>query len=352
MLMRLLPSLTGPCCGDIGVDLGTATTVLCACGGELVISEPSVIAVDARTGDPLTAGREALELLGREDIAAIRPIKDGAIVDVQPAAEMLRYLIAKVGRGGRRRPRVVASASSAISAVQRRAVADVCVAAGAREVRLIARPLAAAVGCGLPVHEPIGSMVLDIGANTSEVAMISMRAIVASQSIRVGDREFDQRIVAHLKRTHQLLISEHTVERVKAELGSVRPDARHLQIEILGRDLPSGMLKRLRVTSQEIHNLLNRPITRIIEATKNTLVRTPPQLAGDIIDRGITITGDSPLLRGVAYQIGLQTGTPAHVAESAGTCIAIGAARSLQQQPARAQHSARTAISLTTAPSH
>jgi rod shape-determining protein MreB len=350
--MRLLPSLTGPRSGDLGVDLGTATTVLCVRGGEQVISEPSVVAVDARTGNPLTAGREALELLGREHIAAIRPIKDGTIVDLHPAAQMLRYFITKVGQRGRSRPRVVASASSAISAVQRRAVAEVCVAAGAREVRLIARPLAAALGCGLPVHEPIGSMVLDIGANMSEVAIISMRSIVASQSIEVGDQEFDQRIVAHLKRTHQLLISEHTVEHVKAQIGAVGPDARNLQIEILGRDLASGTLKSLRLTGRDIRDLLERPITRIIEAVKDTLVRTPPQLAGDVIDRGITVTGGSPLLRGVAHRIGLETGTPARVAESGRTCIAIGAARSLESQPTLAQDSARTAISFATAASH
>ena len=350
--MRLLPSLTGFCIGDIGVDLGTDTTVLCARGGELVIAAPSVIAVDARTGGALAAGSEALELLGRRDIAAIRPIKDGAIVDLQRTAELLRHLIAKVERYRRSRPRLVASVSSAMSALQRRAMAEACLAAGAREARLIARPIAAALGCGLPVHEPIGSMVIDLGANISEVAMISMRAIVASQPIRVGGQDFDQRIVAHLRRTHQLLIGEHAVEHINVQIGSLRPDTQDAHIEIVGRDLASGTLTSVRLTSHEIRDLLEPSITRIIDATKDTLARTPPQLAADVIDRGITLTGENSLLRAVAQRISLETGTPAHVADSARTCTAIGAAKSLQKHPARAQPFARTAIPVTAATSH
>jgi len=347
--MRLPPSLTAFRSGDIGVDLGTDTTVLSARGGELVLAEPSVVAVETHTGGPLAAGIEALELVGRHDISAIRPIKDGAIVDLERAADMLRYLIAKAGRYRRSRPRVVASAFCGMSALQRRAVTEACVVAGAREARLIARPIAAAIGCGLPVDEPIGSMMVDIGANISEVAMISMRAIVASRSVRVGGREFDQRIVTHLKRTHQLLIGEDAVEHIKAEIGSQRPDAEDAQIEILGRDLASGTLASVRLTSRDIRDLLERPIARVIEATKETLARTPPQLAGDVIDHGITVTGRDSLLRAVAQRIALETGTPARVADSARTCTAIGAARSLGEQPARGQHSARTAISVTAA---
>ena len=350
--MRLFPSLPGFCRGDIGVDLGADTTVLCARGGEVVIAEPSVVAVDAHTGGALAAGSEALELLGRHGTAAIRPIKDGAIVDLQRTAELLRHLIAKVERYRRSRSRVVASVPSGMSALQRRAVADACLAAGAREARLIARPIAAALGCGLPVHEPIGSMVLDIGANICEAAMISMRAIVASQPIRFGSHDFDRRIVTRLRRAHQLLIGEHAVARINVQIGSLPPDAHDAHIDIDGRDLASGTLTSLRLTSHEIHELLETPITRIIEATKNILARTPPQLTADVIDRGITHTGNNSLLRVVAERISHETGTPAHMAHSPRTCTAIGAAKSLQEQPARARHSARTPLSVAAATSH
>jgi rod shape-determining protein MreB len=349
MLMRLLPSLTGFCRGDIGIDPGADTTVLCARGGEVVIAEPSVIAIDAHTGSALAAGNEALELLGRHGIAAIRPITGGTIVDLQRTAELLRHLIAKVERNRRSRPRVIASVSSGMSALHRRAMAEACVGAGAREVRLIARPIAAALGCGLPVHEPIGSMILDLGANITEVAMISMRAIVASQPIPLGGHDFDQRIVAHLRRAHQVLIGEHAIEHINVQIGSLPPDPHDTHIDILGRDLASGTLTSVRLTSHEIRDLLEPPITRIIQATKNTLASTPPQLAADVIDRGITLTGNNSLLCGVAQRISHETGTPAHVAHSARTCTAIGAAKSLQEQPLRAQHSARTPISVTAA---
>ena len=318
--------------------------MLSAHGGELVIAAPSLVAVDAHTGGALAAGSEALELLGRRGTAAIRPIKDGAIVDLERTAELLRHLIAKVERYRRSRSRVIASVPSEMSALQRRAVTDACLAAGAREARLIARPIAAALGCGLPVHEPIGSMVLDIGANSCEAAMISMRAIVTSQSIRVGSHEFDRRIVAHLRRTHQLLIGEHAVEHIKAQIDSPRPDPHAAHIDIVGHDLAAGTLRSVRLTNHELRDLLDTPITRIIEATIDTLARTPPQLAADVIDRGITLTGDNSLLRGIAQRIGLVTGTPTHIGDSAGTCAAIGAAKSREEQPGRAQHSARTAI--------
>jgi rod shape-determining protein MreB len=349
--MRLLPSLTILCRGEIGLDPGMDTTVLCARGGELVIAEPSILAIDAHTGSALAAGSEALELLGRHDVAAIRPITDGTIVDLQRTADLISYLIAKAERYRRSRPRVVASVSSGMSALHRRAMAEACLAAGACEVRLIARPIAAALGCGLPVHEPIGSMILDLGADISEVAMISMRAIVASQPIHVGGHDFDQRIVAHLRRAHQLLIGDQAVEHIKVHIGSLRPDAYDAHIDIVGRDLPSGTLTSVRLASREICALLEPPITRIIQATKDTLARTPPQLAADVIDRGITLTGNSSLLRRVAQRISHETGTPAHVAHSARTCSAIGAAKSLEQRTARAQHFVRTPAAVTAATS-
>ena len=324
--------------------------MLCALGGELVIAEPSVIAVDAHTGVALAAGSEALELLGRRDIAAIRPIKDGAILDIQRTAELLRHLIAKVERYRRSRPRLVASVPSGMSALHRRAMAEACLVAGAREARLIARPIAAALGCGLPVHEPIGSMVIDLGASISEVAMISMRSIVASQPIRLGGQDFDRRIVAHLRRTHQLRVGgtrrAHQCSDRLATPGSA--DA-HID---RGRDLASGTLTSVRLTSDEICDLLEPSITRIVDATMDTLARTPPQLAADVIDRGITLIGENSLLPVVAQRISLVTGTPAYVADSARTCTAIGAAKSVEQQPARIQPLARTAVPITAATSH
>ena len=350
--MRLSPSVIGVRRWDVGVDLGTETSVLSARGGELVIVAPSLVAVDAHTGAALAAGSEALELLGRHGTAAIRPIKDGAIFDLERTAELLRHLIAKVERYGRSRSRVVASVPSGMSALQRRAVADACLAAGACQARLIARPIAAALGCGLPVHEPIGSMVLDIGANSSEAAMISMRAIVASQPIRIGSDDFDRRIVAHLRRTHQLLIGEHAVQHIKAQVDSPRPDPHAAHIDIAGHDLATGTLRSVRLTNHEIRTLLNTPITRIIEATIDTLARTPPQLAADVIDRGITLTGNESLLPGIAQQISLATGTPTHIADSTGRCAAIGAAKSVDEQPVRAQRSARTASPIAATTSH
>ena len=347
--MRFLPFSTGCSSRDIAVDLGTANTVLCARGGELVVSEPSMVAVDTRTGGSLAAGSEALELLGGDGIAAIRPLKDGVIVDVHGTEEMLRHLIGKVRRYRRPRPRVIASVPSGVSGVQRRAVAEACLAAGAREARLVAATIAAALGSGLPVQEPTGSMVLDIGAGTSEVATISMGAIVASRLIPVGGHEFDERIVTHLKRTHGVLISDQTAEQIKLQISSTSPYGQDPQIEILGRDIASEMLKSVQLTSQEIRGALERPLTRIIEATKETLSRTPPQLACDVMDRGITLTGGSSLLHGLAERLRLEMGTTVRVADSPCTCIAIGSARLVEKQLTRSQSSMRRAIAVTTA---
>ncbi len=346
--MRVLPFSTGVCSRDIAVDLGTANTTLCARGGELVLSVPSVVALDARTGEPLAAGSEALELLGRDGVVAIRPLKAGVIVDLHGTVQMLRHLIDNVWRHRRGRPRVVASISSAVSAVQSRAVVEACIAAGACEARLIAKPIAAALGSGLPVEDPTGSMVLDIGAGSCEVAVISMAAIVASQLVPVGGHDLDRRIITHLNREHRVLIGEQTADQIKRQIGSASPPAGDTHIAILGRDTASQRLKSVRLTSREIHRTLEHPVTRIIDATKDTLARTPPQLAGDIMDRGITLTGGSSLLHGLPERLRLETGISARVADSPYTCIAIGAAKSLHKQPAPAPSSARPDIAATT----
>ena len=331
--MRFFPFSAGSWSRDIAVDLGTVNTVVCAEGGELVVAEPSIVAVDARTGAALAAGSAALELLTEDGIVAIRPLKDGSIVDLHGAAELLRCLIGNVQPHSRRQPRVVASVSGALSAVQRRAVLEACRLAGGREGRLIATPIAAALGSGLPVAEPTGSMVLDLGGGRCEVAVMSLGAVVASRSIPVGSCDFDQRIVAHLKRRHAILVAEHTAEQIKVHIGSASTHAKDAQIEILARDMASETLKRVRLTGQQIHGTLESPITRIIQATKDTLACTPPQLASDVMDRGILLSGGGSLLHGLAEQLGRQTGTPARVADRPFTSTAIGLTRALDKQP-------------------
>ena len=347
--MRFLGFSTGSSSRDIAVDLGTVNTVVCAQGGELVVAEPSVVAVDARTGAVLASGREALELLGGDGIAAIRPLKGGVIVDLHGAAEMLRCLIGSLLPHRRRQPRVVASVPGAVGAVQRRAVVEACRMAGLREARLIATPIAAALGTGLPVAEPTGSMVLDLGGGRCEVAMISMGALVASRSIPIGSCDFDQRIVAHLKRRHGVLVGEQTAEQIKVQIGSASIHAQDAQIEIVARDIASETLKRVRLTGQEIRATLDSPITRIIQATKETLACTPPQLASDVIDRGITLTGGGCLLHGLADQLSRHTGTPARVADLPFTSTAIGAARALPKQPRVPNHPRTPGVPATTA---
>jgi rod shape-determining protein MreB len=339
---------TGLAGRHIAIDLGTANTVLAARGGEIVVSEPSLVAVDDRTAETLAVGREALDLLGREEISTVPPLAGGVIGDLELTAVLLRHLIGRVQRCRWAPPRVLASAPSGVSDVQRRAVAEACVSAGAREARLVAKPIAAALGSGLPVEHPIGSMVLDIGAGGSEVATISMGAIVASRFVAVGGHEFDQRIITHLKREHRVLIGRQTAEDIKLEIGSASPDGPHSQTEIRGRDITSGRLRAARLTSQEIRGALEQPLTKIIEAITETLAETPPQLACDVMDRGIMLAGGSSRLYGLAERVRLKTGMPAHIADSPHTCVAIGLAKVLENDAARPRSSARRAV-LTTA---
>jgi rod shape-determining protein MreB and related proteins len=350
MLMRSLRFSTGFSSRSIAVDLGTANTVVSARGGELVVSEPSVVAADARTGEPLAAGGEALDLLGREGITAIRPLRHGVIADVKATEELLRHLIGKVQRHGRTRPRVIAAVPTGVSGVHRRAVAQACVAAGAREARLIAKPIAAALGSGLPVEQPTGSMVLDIGAGTSEVALISMEAIVASRRLTVGGHELDMRILTHLKREHQVLTGQQTAEQIKIQIASASSYGQDAAIDIPARYLGADSLQTVRLASQDIHGALERPIAQIIEATKETLTRTPPQLACDVMDRGITLTGGGSLLHGLAERLRRETGMPTRLAESPSTCVAIGSSRSVERQTTRSRSSAARAILATPAP--
>ena len=315
---------------DMAVDLGTANTVVYALGSGIVVSEPSVVAVDCRTGDLQAVGTEASQILGREQICAIRPLRGGVIADLKVTEGLLRYFIHKVHRHRWAHPRVVASVPSGVSAVEKRAVAEACLSAGAREAYLIEKPIAAAIGAGLPVEQPTGSMVLDLGAGTSEVAVISMGGIVASRSLRVGGQDLDQAIVNHLKRRYKLLIGQQTAEEIKLEIGSASPQ-QQAETEIRGRDIASEQLKTVLLTSEEIRWVLEKTLSRIIESVKQTLERTPPELACDIMDRGIMLAGGGALIRGLIELLGRETGMPACVAESPCTCVAIGSGRALEQ---------------------
>ncbi|MEI7889843.1 MAG: rod shape-determining protein, partial [Actinomycetes bacterium] len=274
---------------DMAVDLGTANTLVYVRGRGIVLSEPSVVAVDSRSGEVHAVGSEAKRMLGRTPgtISAIRPLKDGVIADFDVTEEMLRHFIQKVHQGRFAHPRVVVCVPSGVTGVEQRAVEEACLSAGARQAYLIEEPMAAAIGSGLPVGEPTGSMVVDIGGGTSEMAVISLGGIVVAKSIRVAGDEFDEAIVDYVKRDYKVLIGTQTAEEVKVQIGSASPMAEELQAEIRGRDLVSGLPKTVVLTSEEIRTALEGPIQQILGAVRETLDQTPPELASDIMDRGI-----------------------------------------------------------------
>ncbi|MHB8491271.1 MAG: rod shape-determining protein [Solirubrobacteraceae bacterium] len=331
--MGLFSYLTGFGGRDMAVDLGTANTLVYVRGRGIVLSEPSVVAIDSRNGEVHAVGVEAKRMLGRTPgtIQAIRPLKDGVIADFDVTEEMLRHFIQKVHQNRFAHPRVVVCVPSGVTGVEKRAVEEACLSAGARAAYLIEEPMAAAIGAGLPVAEPTGSMVVDIGGGTSEVAVISLGGIVVSQSIRVGGDELDEAIINYAKREYKLLIGQQTAEELKLEIGSACPIGEELQAEIRGRDMVSGLPKTVVITSEEIRQALEEPLSQIIEAVKETLDRTPPELASDIMDRGITLAGGGALLQGLDQRLREETQMPAHMAESPLTCVAVGSGRSLEE---------------------
>ncbi len=336
---------------DVAVDLGTANTVLYARGGASLISEPSIVAVNSRTGELEAVGSEASQILGRQEISIIRPLSGGVIADLTATEELLRCLLEKVQSRRWTHPRVVASVATGVSGIEQRAVAEACLSAGARETYLIEKPVAAALGVGLPVEQPTGSMVLEVGAGSSEVAVVSMGSIVISRSLRIGGDELDQSIVGHLKRHHQLLIGPRTAEQIKLEIGSASPYAEpETQLPICGREIASDALKTVPLTSEEIRWVLQKPISRIIDAVMETLDRTPPALGADIIDRGITLTGGGSLLHGLAQRLEHETGMPARVAQSPATRVVVGSAIALEglADVPRSRSSARHELALGT----
>ncbi|WP_175478673.1 rod shape-determining protein [Clostridium homopropionicum] len=341
---------------DMGIDLGTANTLVYAKGKGIVLREPSVVAINKLTNKVLAVGNEAKQMIGRTpgNIVAIRPLKDGVIADFDITEEMLRSFISKVcSKSAFTSPRVVVCFPSGVTAVERRAIEEASKRAGAREVYLMEEPMAAAIGAGLPVQEPTGSMVVDIGGGTTEVAVISLGGIVTSKSLRIAGDELDQAIIAYIKKEYNLMIGERTAEIIKMEIGSAyefdkkeekeivegeegvtlekeQIDSNGLNVmEIRGRDLITGLPKLITINEEEVREALKEPVAAIVDAIKTNLEKTPPELASDLMDKGIMLTGGGALLKGLDKLINKETHMPVHIAESPLDCVAVGAGKAL-----------------------
>jgi len=317
---------------DIAIDLGTANTLVYLKGNGIVLDEPSVVAVDQKTKKVYAVGAEAKAMIGKtpDHITAVRPMKDGVIADFEITEVMLREFIRRSQK--KRffiRPRIVISVPSGITEVERRAVTDSAQNAGARDIYLVAEPIAAAIGVGLPVDKPSGNMVIDIGGGTTEIAVIALNGIVTDISIRVGGDEMDEVIVQHVKKAHNLLIGDQTAEHVKMVLGTATRMDKEEEMEIKGRDLVSGIPKTLRISSVEIREALAEPLSQITAALKTALEQTPPELAADIVDRGIVMTGGGSLLRGIDALLKEETNLPINVVEDPMTCVVLGSGKIL-----------------------
>jgi rod shape-determining protein MreB len=326
--------LTGLLGRDMAVDLGTANTLVYVRGRGIVLNEPSVVAVNTLNGDILAVGAEAKRMIGRtpSHIRAVRPLKDGVIADFDITEKMLRYFIHKVHqRKLLAKPRVVVCVPSGITGVEQRAVEEATVSAGARRAYIIEEPMAAAIGAGLPIHEPTGNMVVDIGGGTTEVAVISLGGVVTATSIRVGGDELDEAIINHVKKEYAVALGERTSEAIKLAVGSAFPVPEDMIAEIKGRDLVSGLPKTLHITAEEVRRAIEEPVNAIVDAVRNTLDRCPPELAADVMDRGIVLTGGGALLRGLDERLKHETGMPIHVAENPLSCVAIGSGKCLEE---------------------
>ncbi|MBU4201355.1 MAG: rod shape-determining protein [Verrucomicrobia bacterium] len=312
---------------DMGIDLGTANSLVYVKDRGIVLREPSVVAIQTGTTRVLAVGEEAKRMLGRTpgNITAIRPMKDGVIADFEITEAMLRYFIRKVQNHRIMvKPRIIISVPSGITEVEKRAVKDSAMHAGAREVYLIEEPMAAAIGVGLPVQEPAGNMIVDIGGGTTEVALISLAGIVFSRSVRVGGDEMDEAIIQYMKRVYNLMIGERTAEQIKISIGSAYPLSEEISIEVKGRDLVAGLPKTLTLTSEEVREALHEPVSTIVEAIRFTLERCPPELSADLVDRGLVLAGGGALLKGLDKLIAEQTGLPVHIADDPLSAVAEG----------------------------
>lgn len=333
-LQKLADNVFGMFSSDIGIDLGTASTLVFLKGEGIVLCEPSVVALEAGTSNVLAVGEEAKRMLGRTpgNIVAVRPMKAGVIADFDITEAMLRYFIKKVHNSRRLvRPRIVVAVPSGITEVEKRAVKDSALHAGAREVYMIEEPVAAAIGVGLPIQEPSGNMIIDIGGGTTEMAVISLAGVVFAKSIRVGGDNMDEAIINYLKRTYNLMIGERTAEEIKIRIGSCYPLEEEMTMDVRGRDLVAGLPKMISVTSEEIREALSEPIAQIVEAVRITLERTPPELSADLIEKGLVLAGGGSLLRGLDKLISEETGLPVHLADDPLTAVAMGTGKVLSE---------------------
>jgi cell shape determining protein, MreB/Mrl family len=318
---------------DIGVDLGTATVLVYIKGKGIMLREPSVVAIDRDTNRIIAIGEEARRMLGRTpgNIVAIRPLREGVIADYDTTESMLRHFIEKVaGRSMFFKPRIMVCVPSGVTTVEKRAVLEAAMQAGARKTYLIEEPLAAALGAGLVISEPCGAMVVDIGGGTTDVAVLSLGGIVVSESLRVGGDKFDESLVRYIKKEYNIMIGERTAEEIKVNVGTAYPSGRNESMEIRGRDLVSGLPKTMRIGSTETREALAEPISLIIECVKTVLEKTPPELAADIVDRGIVMTGGGSLLHGLDRLISEETGIPTYLAEDPLSCVALGTGKALE----------------------
>src|SRR6187397_1903737 len=319
---------------DMAVDLGTANTLVYVRGRGIVLSEPSVVAIDTRTGQVHAVGVEAKRMLGRTpgNITAIRPLKDGVIADFDVTEEMLRHFIQKVHQNRWAHPRVVVCVPSGVTGVEKRAVEEACLSAGARQPYLIEEPMAAAIGAGLPVGEPTGSMVVDIGGGTSEVAVISLGGIVVSRSLRVGGDELDQDIISYARREYNLLLGERTAEDIKIAIGSAYPgDYDEQRVTLRGRDLLTGLPRAVEITAEQVREAIEVSVQQIVDTIKDTIEETPPELVADIMDQGIVLAGGGALLQGLDRRVSEATQMPVHVADDPLTCVARGTGKALEE---------------------
>lgn len=338
MFSRLLGMMSS----DMAIDLGTANTLVYVRGRGIVLNEPSVVAISntrERRPQVLAVGDEAKQMLGRTpgNIEAIRPLRDGVIADFDVAEEMIKHFIHKVhNRRSFASPEVVICVPSGSTAVERRAIQDSAESAGARRVYLIEEPMAAAIGAGLPVTEPTGSMVVDIGGGTTEVAVLSLGGIVYARSVRVGGDKMDEAIIAYIRRMHNLLVGEGSAERIKKEIGTAAPpsDGKGLEMEIKGRDLMNGVPRELIVDQRQIAEALAEPVGAIVEAVKTALEQTPPELAADIVDKGIVLTGGGGLLGNLDHVLRHATGLPVSIADEPLSCVALGTGKALEEKKA------------------
>lgn len=318
---------------DIGVDLGTANTLVCVKGKGIIMREPSVVAYDVRNDAVRAVGKEAKEMIGRTpgSIVAVRPLKDGVIADFDVTAAMLKRFVSEALKGSLfSRVRMVICIPTGVTEVESRAVYDAAKQAGAYDVDLVEEPMAAAVGAGLPVQEATGNMIVDIGGGTSEIAVISLGDIVTAQSLRIAGDDLDEAIINYMRKKHNLLIGERTAEQIKIDIGSAKPYENETSIEIKGRNVVDGLPKNVTITSAEVRGAMLDTISQIIDAIRSTLEKTPPELSADIIDSGITLTGGTALLRGLAELIAEETGMPVSIAANPLDCVVLGAAKRLE----------------------